>query len=96
VTVAVVTREVPPIFSAREGSQPPPSDLLVGPEGDHIGPVAENDVELVRHHRERRDLDAEEPGQRLQAVPNPGSAMIVGVARERGSTPQRKALCTTR
>src|SRR5208337_2086724 len=35
-----------------------------------------------RHHSERRDLHAEEPGQRLQAVPNPGSAMIVGVARE--------------
>ena len=68
--------------AAREDGQPPPSDLLIGPEGDHIGPVAENHVEVVRHHRERRDLHAEEPGQRLQAVPNPGSAMIVGVARE--------------
>ena len=68
--------------AAREESQPPPSDLLIGPEGDHIGPVAENHVEVVRHHRERRDLHAEEPGQRLQAVPNSCSAMIVGVARE--------------
>jgi len=39
-------------------------------------------VEVVQHHREGRDLQAEEPGQRLQAVPNPGSAMIVGVARK--------------
>jgi len=31
---------------------------------------------------QRRDLHAKEPGQRLQAVPNPGSAMIVRVARE--------------
>ncbi len=30
----------------------------------------------------RQRPGAEEPGQRLQAVPNPGPAMIVGVARE--------------
>ena len=69
--------------AAREESQPPPCDLLIGPEGDHIGTVAENHMDVVRHHRERRDLHAEEPGQRLQAVPNPGSAVIVRIARER-------------
>ena len=68
--------------AAREEGQPPPSDLLIGPEGDHIGTVAENHMDVVRHHRERGDLHAEEPGERLQAVPNPGSAMIVRVARE--------------
>src|SRR5271157_3502123 len=37
---------------------------------------------LRAHHGEGRDLHAEEPGQRLQAVPNPGPAMIVGLTRE--------------
>ena len=52
-------------------------------------------MEVVRHHRQRRDLHAEEPGQRLQAVPNPGSAMIVGVARE-GIDPAEEGPGTTR
>ncbi len=67
----------------REDAQPPQSDLLIGPEGDHIGTVAENHVNVVGHHREGGDLHAEEPGEVFQAVANPGPAMVVGVARDR-------------
>ena len=35
---------------------------------------------MVGHHRERGDLDAEEPGESLQAVANPVPAMIERVA----------------
>src|SRR5208283_6107161 len=39
-------------------------------------------MEVVGEHVEGRDLDAEEAGEGLQADPDPGPAMIVGVARE--------------
>ncbi len=40
-------------------------------------------MEVVRHHGEGCDLHAEDSRQRLQAVPNPGSAVLVRIARER-------------
>src|SRR5271157_3943089 len=40
--------------AAWEERQPPPSDLLIGPEGDHIRTVAENHMEVVRHVRVSR------------------------------------------
>ena len=70
----------------------PPPDRT---RGRPIGTDAQNHMEVVRQHSESRDLQAEEPGEGIQAVPNPGLAMIVELP-ERGSPPQRKALRTTR
>ncbi len=68
---------------SREEDQPAPSDLLIGrPEGNHIGADAKDDMEVVGEYGEGRDRDAEEAGEGLQADPDPGPAMIVGVARE--------------
>jgi hypothetical protein len=39
-------------------------------------------MEVVRQHSERRDFQAEEPGEGLQAVPNPVFAILVGIAGE--------------
>jgi hypothetical protein len=39
-------------------------------------------MEVVGEHVEGCDLDAEEAGEGLQTDPDPGPAMIVGVARE--------------
>jgi hypothetical protein len=47
-------------------------------------------MNVVRHHSESRDLQAEEPGEGLQAVPNPGPAMIVGVTREGIDPPKER------
>ncbi|RDJ93176.1 hypothetical protein B4Q13_23720, partial [Lacticaseibacillus rhamnosus] len=40
-------------------------DFVIAPGGDNVGPIAEDDVKMVRHHGEAQHVDAEHAAQSM-------------------------------
>ncbi len=51
-------------------------DLVTGPRPDPIGIAAQDDVEVIAHHRVGGDVDGEDGGELLDALDDPAAAML--------------------
>jgi hypothetical protein len=56
---------------SREYLQPTQCHLAIGPRFDHIGPIPENDMEVVGHDGVGEHIDAEDGGEFLDPLSNP-------------------------
>ena len=82
-----------PLFVFALGKYVPAAtgDFVVGPAGCHVGPVADDEVEVITHYREAEHVDGELPGQDFQPFLKPGFAVVVAFARDGVETAQKSA-----
>jgi hypothetical protein len=68
---------------AWKDTQPSPSDFVVGPLGNNIRAIAQDDVQMIGENRIGEDIDPEDRSKAFQTGPNPFSAVAVIPTRKR-------------